>query len=165
MTAPNVAELSELSLPVRLFLSAYPWRRIDPIPWAPLHKPLSECRVALVSSAGFVLPGQAPFDASVRGGDPSFREIPSDSDVGALLESHRSRSFDHAAMDRDPNVAFPIDRLHELADQRRIGSIGRRHLSFMGSITAPGRLVRETAPAAAGWLEEDAVDVALLTPV
>ncbi len=40
-----------------------------------------------------------------------------------------------------------------------------RHLSFMGSVTAPGRLVRDTAPRAAELLVEDRVDVALLVPV
>jgi hypothetical protein len=35
----------------------------------------------------------------------------------------------------------------------------------MGSITAPGRLTRDTAPAAARNLREDDVDVALLVPV
>ena len=35
----------------------------------------------------------------------------------------------------------------------------------MGSITAPGRLVRDTAPAAANWLEADQVEAALLVPV
>jgi hypothetical protein len=40
-----------------------------------------------------------------------------------------------------------------------------RHLSFMGSITAPGRLVAESAPEAAQLLVDDGVDVALLVPV
>ncbi len=35
----------------------------------------------------------------------------------------------------------------------------------MGSITAPGRLMRETAPEAARWLVDDGVDVAILVPV
>ena len=35
----------------------------------------------------------------------------------------------------------------------------------MGSITAPGRLVKQTAPAAAARLVADAVDVALLVSV
>ena len=82
------AILNEFSLPVKLFLKAYPWRKIDPIPWAPLKKPLSECRLALVSTAAFVRPGQKPFDESIRGGDFSFREIPGDADVHQLVESH-----------------------------------------------------------------------------
>jgi D-proline reductase (dithiol) PrdB len=157
--------ISEFSMPVRLFLKAYPWRRIDPVPWAPLTKPLAECRLALVSSAGFVLPGQPPFDDSVRGGDTSFRQIPGDAAVSELIDTHRSESFDHAGLEKDQNLGFPLDRLRELVQQQRLGSLNRRHLSFMGSITAPGRLIKQSAPEAAEWLVEDQVDAALLVPV
>jgi hypothetical protein len=37
-----MGELNEFSIPVRLFLKAYPWRRIDPVPWATPNKPLSK---------------------------------------------------------------------------------------------------------------------------
>jgi D-proline reductase (dithiol) PrdB len=46
-----------------------------------------------------------------------------------------------------------------------IGSLAPRALSFMGSISAPGRLVKETAPEAASLLEADGADVALLVPL
>ena len=160
-----MGSLDEFSLPVRLFLRAYRWRRIDPVPLAPLTKPLAACRLALVSSAGFVAPGQAPFDESIKGGDVSFRDVASDIDVDTLIDTHRSESFDHTAMRRDPNLAFPIDRVRELATRGRICAVNHRHLSFMGSITAPGRLVADTAPEAAGRLVADGVDVALLIPV
>jgi D-proline reductase (dithiol) PrdB len=86
-------------------------------------------------------------------------------DVASLVDTHRSESFDHTGLHRDPNVAFPLDRVRELAEAGRLGLVNRRHLSFMGSITAPGRLVRHTAPEAARWLVEDGVDIALLIPV
>ena len=160
-----MANLGELSLSDRLFVRTYRWRRVDPVPWTPLAKPLSRCRVAIVSSAGLVLPGQEPFDSKVKGGDWSFRAIPDDSDPGALVDTHRSRSFDHAGIAEDRNLAFPLDRLHELVARGRVGESAPRHLSFMGSITAPGRLVRRAAPEAARLLAEDRVDVALLVPV
>jgi len=160
-----MGEFSELPLAIRAMLGVYRWRRIDPVPWAPLEKPLSESRLAIVSSAGFVQRGQPPFDETVLGGDFSFREIPSDLDVSELVDFHRSKSFDHTGMAQDPNLAFPLDRVRELAESGRIGSLARAHLSFMGSITAPGRLVRDTAPAAASTLVADEVDVALLVPV
>ena len=160
-----MATLAELRLVDRLFVHRYPWRTIDPVPWTPLAKPLASCRVSLVSSAGFVLPDQVPFDARIRGGDSSFREIPSTTDVRDLRDAHRSHAFDHSGLLRDPNVAFPLDRLRELAARGRIGSVSRRHLSFMGSITATGTLVGETAPRAADLLAQDEVDVALLVPV
>ncbi len=160
-----MGELGEFSLPVQLFLRAYRWRRIDPVPFSPLQRPLSECRLALVSSAGFVLREADGFDESVRGGDSSFREIPGDTDVSTLVESHRSESFDHTGVQSDPNLGFPLDRLRELVERGRIGELAPRHLSFMGSITAPGRLVRDTAPAAVRALADDGVDAALLGPV
>ena len=160
-----MATLDSLSLAERIFVQTYPWRRIDPVPWTPLAKPLSACRLALVSSAGLVLPGQQPFNDRVRGGDFSFREIPADADARTLIDTHRSRAFDHAGMAADPNLAFPLDRTRELAALGLVGPLNRRHLSFMGSITAPLRLVRQTAPEAARLLVEDGVDVALLVPV
>jgi D-proline reductase (dithiol) PrdB len=128
------------------------------VPWTSLKKPLSQCKLALISSAAFTLPEQQPFDESIKGGDVSFREIPSGVDPGTLAQSHRSESFDPTGLQQDPNVAFPIDRVRELAARGRIASVNRRHLSFMGSITAPGRLIRDTAPAARncssriGWM-------------
>lgn len=160
-----MATVDELPLSHRIFLKAYPWRRIAPIPWTPLRRPLAESRVALVTSAGFVLPGQEPFDDEVRGGDTSFREIPGTVDVAALIETHRSQSFDHTGVRSDANLAFPLDRFRELAAGGRIGSLNHRHLSFMGSITAPGRLLRDSAPEAARRLAADGVEVALLVPV
>ena len=160
-----MGEFGEFSLLVRGYLKAYRWRKIDPVPWTPLRKPLSECRLALVSTAGFVLPEQQPFDESVRGGDVSFREIPSDTAVGKLIDCHQSDSFDHTGMGRDPNLAFPIDRVRELVASARLGSVADSHLSFMGAITAAGRLIRDTAPQAARTLVDQRVDIALLVPV
>ena len=159
-----MGDLSEFSLSVRMFLKAYRWRRIDPVPFTRLAKPLAECRVALVSSAGLVLPEQPTFD-EVRGGDTSLREIPADTDLSRLIDAQRSDSYDHAGVAADPNLALPIERLRELAERGRIGSANHRHLSFMGSITAPGRLVKRSAPEAARMLVADGVDVALLVPV
>jgi D-proline reductase (dithiol) PrdB len=160
-----MGDLSEFSAAVRLFLKAYRWRRIDPVPFAQLPKPLSECRVALVSSAGFHTHEQPPFDEAKRGGDPSFRILAADQRLDELANHHRSESFDHAPMLQDPNLALPLDRLQELARDGRIGSVAPRVLSFMGSLTATRRFERDNAPEAAGWLEEDAVDAALLVPV
>lgn len=158
-------ELSGLGFTLRTFLRAYPWRRIDPVPCTALAKPFAECRVALVSSAGLVVPGDQPFDETVRGGDYSYRLIPSDADVASLEEHHRSDTFDHSGIEADPNLALPLDRLHELASAGTIGEVAPRHVSLMGSITAPGRLVKTTVPEVVDLLRSDEVDVALLVPV
>lgn len=160
-----MARLDDLPLWLRATLKVYPWRRLDPVPLARSKRPLADARVALVTSAGIVVDGQPPFDMSVRGGDASFRVIPGDVDIDRLGEFHRSRSFDHAGISADRNLALPLDRLRELASDGTIGTVAARHLSFMGSITAPGRLVRESAPAAAQLLVDDQIDIALLVPV
>ena len=58
-------------------------RQADPdeTPWTPLTKPLSECKVALVSSAGIHLKTDETFDydrerRQPTWGDPTHREIP-----------------------------------------------------------------------------------------
>lgn len=160
-----MGDYSEFSLSVRLFLRAYRWRRIDPVPCAPMRKPLAEARIAVVTSAALRLPSQPPFDDAIRGGDCSLREIPGDADVSSLLESHRSETFDHRGLYDDPNLGLPLDRLRELAAAGGIGSVAGRHFSVMGSITAPGRLVRDTAPAIARGLAAEGVDAVLLVPV
>lgn len=160
-----MGDLNEFSFKYRLFLKTYPWRRVDPVPWTPLRKHLKDSRLVLVSSAGIVTSNQKPFDRTIRGGDPSIREIRSDIDVSTLTETHRSDAFDHSGIQQDPNLAFPLERLRELSEDGRIGSLNHRHLSVMGSITAPGRLIKKTIPLVVPKLVEDIVDVALLIPV
>lgn len=156
---------SDLPLGYRLFLRAYRWRRAADVPAARLSLPLPEARVALVTSAGLVAPGDAPFDLDVKGGDWSYRTLDRDVVLSSLGIHHRSDAFDPAPLEADRNVAFPLDRLHELAADGTVGEVAPRHLSFMGSITAPGRLQAASAPHAADALAADGVDVALLVPV
>lgn len=162
-----MATYDDLSLHVRLFMKGYPFARyaLDPVPCAPLRKPLSQARVALVTTAGLRTPEQAEFDHSIKMGDTSFREIPHDVDVPTLIESHRSYAFDHTGIEADRNLAFPLERFRELLAQGVIGALNQRHFSFMGSIVGPRKLIDETAPAVAQMLRDDGVDVALLTPV
>ena len=94
-----MGDLSEFAAATRVFLRAYPWRRNDPVPWTSLARPLAEARVALVTSAALVLPGQEPFDEGVRGGDPSYRVLPGDLDVSRLREHMPARRVSDAAVD------------------------------------------------------------------
>jgi len=160
-----MSELKDLSLKDQIFMRAYKWRRIDPVPWTPLKKPLAESRLGIVSSAGLSVPGQEPFNTKTKGGDPTFREIPGGTNVTELQENHRSQSWDHRGVAQDKNLAFPIDRARELVQSGRVGSLCDRHVSVMGSITAPGRFVRDYVPQIAEILVQEEVDVALLVPV
>lgn len=160
-----MAKTSELTLKTRLFLKTYRWRKVDPLPWAPLTKPLNQCRIGLVSSAGFVPPGATPFDESHRGGDPSWRRVRADVDPTRLTDSHRSEAFDHKGMEADPDLAFPLTRVRELEEAGVIGGLVDEHVSIMGSITATGPLVRDTLPAVAEHFAEQGADLVLLVPV
>jgi len=159
-----VAELSELPLWEQAFMKAYPYRKARWSQAAPV-KPLPECKVALVTSAGLHLPDQPPFDVSSKGGDCSYRWLPGDCAVQDLIVAHRSKSWEQDGILQDANLCFPLDRFRELAAEGIIGSLNERHLSFMGSITAPGRLLTQTAPEAAAGLRQDGVTLAFLAPV
>jgi D-proline reductase (dithiol) PrdB len=167
-----MARLDDVDLAERLFLKGYPFNRYGPRPnnplttaITPLRKPLSNCSVALVTTAGLSLPDQPPFDVTIRMGDSSFREIPAHISP-QLLEMHqRSWAFDQTGILRDRNLAFPLDRLREMRERGEIGAIASHHYSFMGSIVSPSKLIKESAPEVAHRLAADAVDVVLLTPV
>lgn len=160
-----MARLAELSLKNRLFMTTYRYRALDPVPFAAPRKPLPAARVALVTTGGLYSPGQPPFDESMKGGDVSFREIAAGVDVSTLRIAHKSDAFDQTGLKKDRNLGFPLDRLREMAARGEIGELNGRHLSYMGSITAPGRLMAETAPGGAERLAVDSVDIALLVPL
>jgi D-proline reductase (dithiol) PrdB len=160
-----MAKITDLKFGYQVFMKAYPYRKVDWHPGARLEKPLSEARVAVVTTAAFFRRDQPPFDTTIRGGDYSYRVIPADTDLSTLEIAHRSDAFDIRGITSDKNLALPLDRLKSLPEQGVIGSVAPRHFSFMGSIAAPGRLIAQTAPKVAQILLEDRVDAVLLTPV
>ena len=160
-----MAKITDLKFAYQVFMKAYPYRKVDWHPGAGLEKPLSEARIAVVTTAAFFRTDQPPFDTTIRGGDYSYRMIPADTDLSTLEIAHRSDAFDIRGITSDKNLALPLDRLRSLAEQRIIGSVAPRNFSFMGSIAAPGRLISCTAPEVAQILLEDKVDAVLLTPV
>lgn len=162
-----MATYDDMSRKVRLFMKGYPFSRyaIDPVPRARMAAPLDRTRVALVTTAGLRTPAQPEFDFGNKLGDPSYREIPNAIDTQSLIESHRSNAFDHAGIEADRNLAFPLDRFRELQARGVVGELNHRHFSFMGSIIGPGPLIEETAPRVARMLREDGVGAVFLTPV
>jgi len=134
------------------------------IPWAILSKELSECRIALVNTGGVHLRSQPPFDMEDRDGDPTFREISSNTPPSDLTITHNY--YDHRDADQDINVVFPIQRLRELQAKGIIGGIAPRHFSFMGHITGRhlATLVKRTGPEVARMVKEDGAEAVFLTP-
>ena len=137
------------------------------IPFTPLTKPLGECTVALVSTAGVARNDDQPFDQERERrdpwwGDPGFRVIPigtTERDV-RLYHMHIDPRFGEADLD----VVLPIRRLTELAREGIVGQSAPRHYSIMGYILEPTVLVEETAPAIAEQMRRDGVDAAALVP-
>ena len=156
-----MAPLHKLDPLSRFFMKFYRGERYKASPHTPLRLPLEECKVALITTAGFFLKGQNPFQK----GDCSYREIPNSVQTQTLINGHKSAAYDERGLETDPNLAFPLDRFRELETDRKIGSLNHRHFSFMGSITKPHRLITQTAPEVAQRLKSDGVDVAFLTPV
>ena len=162
-----MATYDDLKFHHRIFTQNYPFSRYaaEDNPTAKLDKPLSECKFALITTAGLMRPDDKRFDNLIKLGDTSFREIPNDFPVQELIEDHDSDSFSHDGLDEDKNLAFPIDRFKELEVEGKIGGLNHRHFSFMGSILSPSSLIKKTAPQVANLLKEDSVDAVFLAPV
>jgi D-proline reductase (dithiol) PrdB len=160
-----MASLSDQKLRYRFIMKRYKYRQMHWQPGAQLQKPLAASRIAVVTSAAFYGPEQEPFDPEVPGGDSTYREIRKDAALRNLRIGHKSDAFDHSGIERDKNLALPLDRLREMYCEGVVGELAPRHYSFMGSITAPGRLVQVTSMELAAKLTEDGVDAVLFTPV
>ena len=122
--------------------------------------PLAERRVAIVTTAGLHLAGQATFELR----DTGYRVIPGGTPGDRITMSHSSVNFDRSGFQQDINIVFPIDRLRELAEAGEIGTVAEFHYSLMGAGWEPHEIA-ETAQQVAGLLKEDEVNAALLVPV
>lgn len=138
-----------------------------PIPWTPLPKPLSQCTVTLLSSAGIALKNDKPFDQEGERqnpwwGDPTYRILPKTASQEELRLYHMHIDPSYAM--QDMNCLFPLQRLQEMETSGRIGRVSPRHYSIMGYILNPERLLSETVPALIRNLKEDLADVVVLVP-
>ncbi len=91
-----------------------PVQREEPIPWTPLRKPLRECRLALVTTAGIYVQGmEPPFDSEREKrepmwGDPSYRRIPRDVRQEQIGVSHLH--INNRDILADVNIVLPVHR-------------------------------------------------------
>lgn len=128
-------------------------------PWI-TPKPLSECTVAIISTAGIHRRDDPPFTF----GAVDYRLVPGDVDFGDCMISHISANFDRSAFQQDPNIQFPLDRLREMHADGEIGGVSNWHYSFMGAMPDPTNF-EQTGTEVGRLLANDDVDVALLVPV
>lgn len=126
-----------------------------------LGKPLAECRVALITSAGVHLKTEEPFEV-LGEGDYSYRVIPADSQPEDLEVTHIYYDTKHAKVDQ--SIVFPLQQLRELAEEGFIGSVSNANIGLNGGTLNQTPHERETAPKVTAELLKDHVDVALLIP-
>lgn len=116
-------------------------------------------KLALASSAGFILRGERPLLARETG----YRVLPNDAAAGDILCSHVSVNFDRTGFQQDLNVMLPRDRLTTLVESGEIGATANACYSFMGA-TNPDRL-EPAARELAKELLSDNVNTVVLAPV
>ena len=132
-------------------------------PWTPLSIPISRARFALVTTGGFYIEGQQPYetDGPEGLGDWSFRPIPKDAPRDSIQVAHLH--YDLSGPREDINCVFPLDRFVELEREGVIGQLADTNYSFMGYIQRPDLLMSETAPEVARRLKVDGVDAVFLS--
>jgi D-proline reductase (dithiol) PrdB len=138
------------------------------IPFTPLRKPLRECTVALLSTAGIARNDDRPFDQEGERrdpwwGDPTFRRIPLGTTEKDIRVYHLH--IDPRFGETDLDVLLPMRRLAELASEGVVGRPAQTHYSIMGYILETTELEQGTAPAIAAAMHEEHVDVVVLVPV
>ena len=139
------------------------------IPWARVHKKISECKVSLVTTAGISMKSDKPFDMETERkrknwGDPSFRKIVRDATQKDLAVNHLH--IDTSFIKRDINVAFPIETILSLEENKSIGSVADNHYSIMGFQGESSKTLKDqTSPEIAKDMLKDDVDLAILIPV
>ena len=143
----------------------YEWAHYAEVPFHPLNKPLSECRIALVTTAAPYQPGKgdqgpgAPYNAKAK-----FYTVYS----GTTAHDHDLR-ISHVAIDRqhttgeDSASYFPLSELRRRAAAGRIGSVAPR---FHGMPTNRSHRVtlEIDCPEIVTRCRTDAVDAAILVP-
>lgn len=153
-----------------------PWA-YESAPFAPLPHPLSECRVALLSSGGHFVEGHDPCPCGVEGmsqeeavarirdflrSEPTLSEIPVDTPPERLRVRHPG--YDIRGAVRDPNVVLPLDALRRAEAEGRIGRLHETAFSFVGA-AAQSPMRDRIAPAWAERFRDAGIDAVVMVPV
>ncbi len=143
----------------------YVWAHYADVPFHPLNKPLSECRIALITTAAPYQPGkgdQGP--GALYNANAKYYTVYS----GDTALDHDLR-ISHIAIDRkhttaeDPATFFPLTALRQCAASGRVGRVAPR---FHGAPTNRSHRVtlEVDGPEIVARCKADGVDAALLVP-
>ncbi len=129
----------------------YRWATHTNAPFEPMRKPLSECRVAVVTTAS--LSADAPLEPYTAASQPA---------PVSLATDHLSWHKDATNTD-DLGAYLPVDHLAALAEEDIIGSLAPR---FAGIPTIYSQRRTNTwAETIRAALADDGVHLAILTPL
>lgn len=139
------------------YTKPYAWAHFDDAPFTPLQKPLSECRVGLVTTAGrprttdmmeTLLSKRALYTGV---SDPPPKQLYTDDLFWDKKATHT----------KDIDSYLPVNRLAEFAETGRIGAASPR---FYGVPTdySQRNTVEHAAPQILQWCREDKLDAVLL---
>ena len=139
----------------------YRWLASEPpTPWAPLTKPISECRLGLIATGGVYVQGQTAFTYK---DDVTYRAIPTDVVTASLRATHFA--YDLTDARTDINCVFPIDTLRGLVNEGVVGGLARQFYTCMGGIYSRRRVREELVPALVDRCLADDVDIVVMVPV
>ena len=130
------------------------------MPWVVNNKPLSEKKVAIITTAGLNFREDHNFEFV----DSSYRALPRDLSASNILMTHASVNYDRSGFQEDINVVFPVDRFKELESEGVIGRLADVNYSFMGGGMLPD-VYEANVRDLAKLLKADGVDAVFVVPV
>jgi D-proline reductase (dithiol) PrdB len=146
-------------------------------PFTPLRKPLSESRLALITSSGHFMEGTDPEPFGVKDmtqaeavsriseflkSEPELSIIPINTPHENLRVRHGGYDIHGALV--DPNVAFPLDRLMELNQEGVFGELHQEAYTFVGAASQI-RILNHVGLEWARMLKGQNIDAAIMVPV
>lgn len=145
------------------YATAYEWAHYSDVPFQPLRKPLSDCRVALITTAAPFMPDKgdqgpgAAYNAAAKFFAVYSGDAKSDPD---LRISHIAIDRKHTTAE-DQGSYFPLAELRRSAEAHRIGSVAPR---FHGVPTNRSHRTALTTdcPELVARCKSDGADAALL---
>jgi hypothetical protein len=145
------------------YAKPYEWAHFDQIPFAPfasVRKPLSECRVGVVTTSEMARRG-------VEAGPDDPRRLvyslPTDIRVEELY-SGKAGYDRHATTLGDVDSYLPLTHLHRFVAERTIGAVAPRFQMIQFEYSQRKTLTVD-APEILKQMREDRVDVAVLTAI
>jgi hypothetical protein len=140
------------------YTKPYEWPHYDNVPFTPLKKPLAQCRVGLITTAGKPKPADqlaamfSPRALYAQPVNPAPEHLFTDDLFWDKKATHT----------KDVDSFMPVNRMGEYAASGRIGSISP---SFYGVPTdySQSRTLERYAPQILEWCREDGLDAIVLS--